>query len=672
MQRRNIHFESLENRELLAGDLRIVEINYNPHAAMPQYGDRNTEADDFEFIELMNVGTRTLNLRDYQFTQGVTFEFRQQLLDPGARIVITKDIRDFQSRYGNGARIALGNDGDGGRQGEYQGSLRNSGETLVLRSPFGSVAHSLTYFDRGEWPDRADGMGSSLELINVRGDANDPKNWQASGEFGGSPGQAGRGMRGEVVINELLTHTDLPQIDSIELYNRTDDEIDMSRWFLSDSVNDLFRYRLAGPNSVIDADDYLVLDENQLGFSFRGQTSDNAFIIETSVTGRPIRFVDAVKFGATQNGVSLGRWDNGEGELFPMSELTFGEPNSGPLIEDFAIRHLNYAPILISEVHYHPSEPTDGLPIEQHDLEFIEIYNQGDVPVDLSHWRLSSAVDFEFPLGTILSAETSLVVIGFHPDFNVPQARALRDYYNIPEEVKILGGYSDVEDPNPDQLDDNGEVILLERPEDIEQLGLGYVLVDRVTYSDAGDWPRAADGQGRSLTRTDLLGYGDAAASWSAAIPTPGVSGLVGDFDVNGEVDARDIDLLCAASHLGGQNAFFDVDRDGAVSRADVDYLIEEILGTVWGDANLDGVFDSSDLVQVFRAGQYEDGVRANSGWAAGDWNCDREFDSSDLVVAFRAGGYEEGNVAASIRGLTHSDLNLDDEDDIRKRRRQR
>ena len=58
------------------------------------------------------------------------------------------------------------------------------------------------------------------------------------------------------------------------------------------------------------------------------------------------------------------------------------------------------------------------------------------------------------------------------------------------------------------------------------------------------------------------------------------------------------------------------------------------------GDANLDGGFDSSDLVAVFQTGEYEDGIAGNSVWADGDWNGDGEFDSSDIVTAFQAGRY--------------------------------
>src|SRR5690606_3483810 len=46
------------------------------------------------------------------------------------------------------------------------------------------------------------------------------------------------------------------------------------------------------------------------------------------------------------------------------------------------------------------------------------------------------------------------------------------------------------------------------------------------------------------------------------------------------------------------------------------------------GDANGDLVFDTADLIQVFAAGQYEDGVAADSDWSTGDWNDDGEFTS--------------------------------------------
>ena len=60
----------------------------------------------------------------------------------------------------------------------------------------------------------------------------------------------------------------------------------------------------------------------------------------------------------------------------------------------------------------------------------------------------------------------------------------------------------------------------------------------------------------------------------------------------------------------------------------------------VLGDSNGDGVFNSSDLVVVFAAGEYEDHIARNSTFETGDWNQDGDFNSSDLVFVFRQGTY--------------------------------
>ena len=59
------------------------------------------------------------------------------------------------------------------------------------------------------------------------------------------------------------------------------------------------------------------------------------------------------------------------------------------------------------------------------------------------------------------------------------------------------------------------------------------------------------------------------------------------------------------------------------------------------GDANRDGRFTSSDLVQVFQWGEYEDEIKHNSSWEEGDWNGDGDFTTSDMVMAFQTGLYE-------------------------------
>ena len=64
---------------------------------------------------------------------------------------------------------------------------------------------------------------------------------------------------------------------------------------------------------------------------------------------------------------------------------------------------------------------------------------------------------------------------------------------------------------------------------------------------------------------------------------------------------------------------------------------------TLPGDSDFDGQFTTRDLIKIFSAGEYEDGIPRNSTWAEGDWNGDGDFDSSDLVEAFKVDWFEQG-----------------------------
>jgi hypothetical protein len=63
--------------------------------------------------------------------------------------------------------------------------------------------------------------------------------------------------------------------------------------------------------------------------------------------------------------------------------------------------------------------------------------------------------------------------------------------------------------------------------------------------------------------------------------------------------------------------------------------------GILPGDVNGDSVVNSSDLVQLFQLGEYEDDLVDNSNWNTGDWNGDGEFSSADLVLLFQLGIYQ-------------------------------
>ena len=131
----------------------------------------------------------------------------------------------------------------------------------------------------------------------------------------------------------------------------------------------------------------------------------------------------------------------------------------------------------------------------------------------------------------------------------------------------------------------------------------------------------------------------------SIFLSVTGTAGLLGDFNQDGVLDAADIDELTRQSASGDNNLNYDVNADNLVNDGDVTVWAKDLFKTWIGDANLDGEFNSGDLVVVLSAGDYETGNAAV--WSSGDFNGDGLADSSDLVAALSDGGYELGPVAA-------------------------
>jgi hypothetical protein len=121
--------------------------------------------------------------------------------------------------------------------------------------------------------------------------------------------------------------------------------------------------------------------------------------------------------------------------------------------------------------------------------------------------------------------------------------------------------------------------------------------------------------------------------------------GLIGDFNLNGVLDLPDINDLTGQSASGTNNATYDLNSDALVNEADIGVWINDLFNSWVGDANLDGEFNSGDLVSVLASGTYEADV--DSVWETGDFNGDGRTTSGDLVAALAGGGYEAGPRAA-------------------------
>lgn len=166
-----------------------------------------------------------------------------------------------------------------------------------------------------------------------------------------------------------------------------------------------------------------------------------------------------------------------------------------------------------------------------------------------------------------------------------------------------------------------------------DHLGTVRDLAQVYGYSASSGLPSR---QTQIVKHREYDGFGNVVSEWNRA-----------DFNGDGKVNVLDVDSLTSAIISGSTNLLYDLNGDGAVNRTpgtfhDMDEMVLVILNTYYGDANLDGEFNSSDQVQVFASGEYNDTVADNSGWGEGDWNGDQDFTDADLTHAMQYGGYNQ------------------------------
>jgi hypothetical protein len=150
-----------------------------------------------------------------------------------------------------------------------------------------------------------------------------------------------------------------------------------------------------------------------------------------------------------------------------------------------------------------------------------------------------------------------------------------------------------------------------------------------------GNW--TSSGAGSAVVgHHDRQGGGNDPTSWNSAHSSRGCS------QSNLRSTGGDGLFYCFAADLS-RLLLIPLDDGTITDLTERTNYVHGVLGTWFGDSNLDGEFNSSDLVAIFQAGEYEDAIVGNSSWVTGDWSGDREFGSSDLVLAFGDGGFELG-----------------------------
>ncbi len=501
--------------------LILTEIMFHP--ALPP-GSTNS-ASDFEFVELKNAGVEPLDLPGFHFTDGIQFRFASThpitRLGPGERVVLAKNLMAFAARYPGIANVV----------GEYVGSLRESGERLKLLGPLAEPVFDFSFSD--DWQSLSDGFGFSLVLADETTPADKlglPASWRLSTALGGSPGQADppRAFLPPVLVNEALTHTDLTEVDALELFNPSPGVADLAGWFLTDDFRTPQKFRFPS-DARIDPGGYLVVKETQFrpsadrGFAL-SSLGDEVYLFSADAAGNLTGWVHGFQFGAIENGVSFGRHVDSAGRehFVPDVKLTLGAANSDPIVPA----------VVIHEIHYQPPALD---PYNATTDEFIELLNRSSLPAplfDLAHrenaWRLRGGVEFDLPPQLTLPPQGFLVLVSFDPQTDRGALQSFRARFGLDADTPIVG-------PWRGRLNNAGDRVRLLKPDEPQLPGspdaglVPYVIVEEINYSPAAPWPTDAAGTGLSLQRRAPDLFGDDPANWTAAIPSPG------DLDSDGD-----------------------------------------------------------------------------------------------------------------------------------------
>ncbi|HUS34822.1 MAG TPA: lamin tail domain-containing protein [Verrucomicrobiae bacterium] len=165
-------FQTSPSLTITSNELVVSELNFLP-----------ANRDGSEFLELHNISDAAINLRGARFSLGIAFQFatnRDEILAPGHRLVLVKDLFRFQRHYGLDVNVA----------GIYGGGLSSTGEQLAFLDTASNPIFFFRYQLAPPWPVTADAAGYSI-ILSRRGFAwNDPRAWHASPTASGTPGWA--------------------------------------------------------------------------------------------------------------------------------------------------------------------------------------------------------------------------------------------------------------------------------------------------------------------------------------------------------------------------------------------------------------------------------------------------------------------------------------------------
>lgn len=169
-----------------SSNIAVAELLYNPVGpSEAETAAGFTDGDQFEFLEISNIGLQNVDLQGVRFTDGIAFDFSTSAIRsvaPGQHAIIVSDLAAFQQRYGHAFDSMIA--------GQFVGNLNNGGENVRLTGADDQPMHEFAYSDSEPWPTKAD-SGYSLQIVDTSGDHAVAANWKVSEALGGTPGPEG-------------------------------------------------------------------------------------------------------------------------------------------------------------------------------------------------------------------------------------------------------------------------------------------------------------------------------------------------------------------------------------------------------------------------------------------------------------------------------------------------
>ena len=292
-------------------------------------------------------------------------------------------------------------------------------------------------------------------------------------------------LEGSVIINEVLANSGANGGDRIELYNPSQETVDLSGWYLSDDGSNLRKYRIE-EGSILAPGEYLTFSE-KFHFGLNSRDEGRLIPFAISASGETVHLSSATrsvvthyrhrqKVPATLEGHSAGLYRD---RFTMLAKPTFMAENAPPAP----------SPLVITEIM---PKPGDG------EAEWLELFVTSPSISNLKGWIISDGFTLSLPDFPVQEGQTILLA----GPGTLPSSFPGQSDQNV---IRWSSG----------RLDNNGEKL------ELSSSG-GTFLIPRefVDYLDNFRWPTSQPGH--SLQKQHPFADGNDGHLWISAPPTPG------------------------------------------------------------------------------------------------------------------------------------------------------